>query len=406
MRSYMIRAAVAAALVLPAPLALAQATSTVEQRLQKLEAEQSAMKRQIEERDARIRELEGKLGESPQPAAAQQPAPVPSAPAPAQLAPVVPVPVETVASAEARIEEDRRPTPSGHETWGVYDPGLGFLVARTKAGELDISAYAMGRYLDQNDSDGVFTDHLGNQRTVDGREDIFSHRILIWLKGWLVDPKLTYAITLWTVNTTDQDAIFANLGYSFNKHFNLYVGIVGNPGSRSLQGSHPFWLGNDRVMADEFFRPYFGQGLYANGEITPGLFYQAVLSNSNSALGVKASDLDRKFTRGGSLWWMPTTKEFGPRGAYGDWEWHEDVATRFGISTIFSPEQSYADAGKNPGNTTLRLADSVNLFETGSLAPGVTIRNADYSVAVGGCRREVSRHLPAGRILRAPPGQL
>jgi hypothetical protein len=77
---------------------------------------------------------------------------------------------------------------------------------------------------------------------------------------------------------------------------------------------------------------------------------------------------------------MPTTHEFGPRGAYGDWEWHEDVATRFGISAFTSPEQSFRNADASAGNTTLRFADSVNVFETGALAPGVTIENVDYQV--------------------------
>ena len=45
-----------------------------------------------------------------------------------------------------------------------------------------------------------------------------------------------------------------------------------------------------------------------------------MLGDTNSILGVKSSQLDRKFTTGASVWWMPTTKEFGPRGAYGDWE--------------------------------------------------------------------------------------
>jgi hypothetical protein len=134
-------------------------------------------------------------------------------------------------------------------------------------------------------------------------------------------------------------------------------------------------------MADEFFRPFFGSGIYATGEALPGLWYTASVSNNNSALGVKASQLDRKLSYGGTVWWMPTTHEFGPRGAYGDWEWHEDVATRFGISAFQSPEQSFrSTTGGNPDNTTLRLADSVNLFETGSLAPGVTIDTADYRV--------------------------
>ena len=77
---------------------------------------------------------------------------------------------------------------------------------------------------------------------------------------------------------------------------------------------------------------------------------------------------------------MPTTKEFGPRGAYGDWEQHEKVATRFGVSTTRSPEQPFVNSGGGPDNTTLRLADSVNVFEAGALAPGVTVDRVDYRV--------------------------
>jgi hypothetical protein len=77
---------------------------------------------------------------------------------------------------------------------------------------------------------------------------------------------------------------------------------------------------------------------------------------------------------------MPTTNEFGPRGAYGDWEWHEEVATRIGISASHSPEQRFADATQVPGNTTLKLADGLNVFDTGSLAPGVTVETVDYDL--------------------------
>lgn len=366
-----LRVTVSAALALSASLAFAQgSTLTIEQRLQKLEAEQSEMRRQLAERDAVIEELKKELQ-------AQQAA-----------AAATPEPTERVAdgSAPGTIDSegetaDRRSFTPQVETWGVYDPGKGFRVAKTEFGELDISAYAMARYMNQNDDDGVFTDHLGNARPVDERHDIFSHRIMVFLKGWLGSEKLIYNITFWTVNTTDQDAIFANLGYQFSRKFSLYAGLTGNPGSRSLSGSHPFWLGHDRVMADEFFRPFFGSGIYATGEALPGLWYTATVSNNNSALGVKASQLDRKFTYGGTVFWMPTTHEFGPRGAYGDWEWHEELATRFGLSYVDSPEQSFrSTTGGNPDNTTLRLADSVNLFETGALAPGVTIDNADYRV--------------------------
>ena len=383
----LVRASVAAALGLSATLASAQgAPTSVEERLQRIEAEQSAMKqqqaelqRQLAERDARIKQLESQLQSGRQagaaPVAAEAPRPEPVSGSAVAAAPASPEPTQV-----ARGSPEKGVPAARVETWGEFDPGNGFLVGRNDLGELDISAYALVRYMDQNDSDKVFTDHLGNVRPVDTRNDIYNHRVMVFFKGWLVDPKLVYNIFLWTVNDTDQNAIFGNLGYQFSKKFSLYAGVAGNPGTRSLLGSHPYWLGHDRVMADEFFRPFFGSGVWAIGEITPGLWYDAMLSNNNSALGVKASQLDRKFTSGASLWWMPTTHEFGPRGGYGDYEYHEDVATRFGISEVFSPEQSFADANSSPGNTTLRLADSVNLFETGALAPGVTIDTANYQV--------------------------
>ena len=266
------------------------------------------------------------------------------------------------------------------ERWGFLDPGKGFLLGKGKQGELSLSAYALVRYLNQMPADQTFTDHLGRERPVESRQDIYSHRILVWLTGWMGTPKLQYMIAFWTVNTTDQDALFGNIGYRFNKHFNLWAGINGNPSSRSILGSHPYWLGHDRVMADEFFRAFFTQGIWANGEIVPGLFYNVSMGNTSSTLGVTASQLDRKFTYGGSVWWMPTTKEFGPRGAFGDWEMHEKLATRFGVSASRSPEQRYTDVGEAPGNTALKLVDSVNLFEIGSLAPDVTVTFADYEL--------------------------
>ena len=265
------------------------------------------------------------------------------------------------------------------ETWGEFSPGQGFLIGRGEAGELSISGYTLARYINQTPGQQDFTDHLGNVRNVDGRNDIFSARVMIFFKGWLGTPKLVYNLTLWTVNTTDQRALFGMVGYQFHRKFSLYAGLNGIPGARSMFGSHPFWLGHDRVMADEFFRPFFGSGVWAQGEPIPGLWYSAMVANNSSALSVTASQLDRKFSTGESVWWMPTTKEFGPRGAYGDWEWHETVATRFGVSTSQSPEQRFTNNITDAsGNTVIRLADSVNIFDAGALVPGVTVDHVDY----------------------------
>jgi hypothetical protein len=132
-------------------------------------------------------------------------------------------------------------------------------------------------------------------------------------------------------------------------------------------------------MADEFFRPYFTNGAWAQGEILPGFWYNAMVGNNNSALGIKAVELDRKLSYGASMWYMPTTREFGPRGAYGDWERHDKVATRFGIGAVKSPENRQSTTG-SVNNTTLRLADSLNVFDTDSLAPGVSVESVDYYV--------------------------
>jgi hypothetical protein len=78
---------------------------------------------------------------------------------------------------------------------------------------------------------------------------------------------------------------------------------------------------------------------------------------------------------------MPTTKEFGPQGAYGDWENHEHLATRFGVSTIRSRENRFTESpAGSPDNTTIRLADSLNVFDTGSLARGVTVQEVSYQL--------------------------
>ncbi len=179
------------------------------------------------------------------------------------------------------------------ETWGEFDPGSGFLLGRSSAGELSISGYALTRYVNQTPGEQTFIDHLGNERTVDGRNDIWPHRVMIFLKGWVGNPRLIYAVTFWTVLDTNQNAIFGNIGYQFSRKFSVYAGLNGHPGTRSLQGSHPFWLGQDRVMADEFFRPFFGSGVWAQGEAVPGLWYNVMLSNTNSILGVTSSELDR-----------------------------------------------------------------------------------------------------------------
>ena len=266
-------------------------------------------------------------------------------------------------------------------TWNVYEPGKGFDVAKTDYASLNISGYLVARYLNQLPADQSFVDHNGNQQTIDTRQDFQLHRVMLYFTGHLFNPKFNYNITMWTVNDTAQQAIVGALYYSQSKYLMFGIGWNGIPGTRSMQGSHPYWPSYDRVMADEFFRPYFTQAFFAEGYLPHRLNYKFSIGNNLSNLDITAVKLTRDLSKGVSLSWMPTTGEFGPRGAFGDYEEHESLATRFGVAYTNSREDRFnSSASVTPDNTTLRLGDSLLLFGTGSLAPAVTVQKATYQL--------------------------
>jgi hypothetical protein len=106
-----------------------------------------------------------------------------------------------------------------------------------------------------------------------------------------------------------------------------------------------------------------------------------VLGNNLSILGVKASNLKRHFSKSISLSWMPTTGEFGPRDGIGDFENHERLATHFGTSYTHSRDNRFNNTGTPaPDNTQVRMSDGGLFFETGALAQGVTVIEANYDL--------------------------
>ena len=89
----------------------------------------------------------------------------------------------------------------------------------------------------------------------------------------------------------------------------------------------------------------------------------------------------RALTTSLSLWVLPTTGEYGPRGGFVDYERHEQLATRFGASYTHSSENRFSQASVlAPDNTQIRISDSLLLFEKGALADGVTVLNARYDL--------------------------
>jgi len=261
---------------------------------------------------------------------------------------------------------------------GEFTPGRGFDMVRTKFGTLNISIYANARYLNQLPGIQTWHDHLGRPREFVGRNDFFWHRTMIWFSGWLGTPKLTYAATVWTVFTTQQSLIYGNIQYKANEHFRFGIGVGPNLSVRSMQGPFPFYASTDRTMGEEALRGGFTNGVWMTGEIVPRLRYNLMLGNNLSSLGIKAANLTRDLSKSATIWWMPTTGEYGPRGGFGDFEHHEKPATRFGASFVHSREDRFNNIGTpSPDNTQVRMTDGVLFFETGALADNVTVDNAD-----------------------------
>src|ERR1043166_7756654 len=160
---------------------------------------------------------------------------------------------------------------------GRYTPNLGFRLANTEWGDLNVSIYTYVRYLNQKGLDPSYQDAFGNTKSVQQRQDIQLLKLQIKFLGWILNPKLRYFLYAWTSNANQgqeaQLVLAGNLQYTFNKYFTLGGGIRSLPGTRSVEGNFPFWMNVDsRMIADEFMRPSYTSGIWATGEITDRLW--------------------------------------------------------------------------------------------------------------------------------------
>ena len=238
------------------------------------------------------------------------------------------------------------------------------------------------RYLNTMSSDDTFTDHLGNVRDVHKRNDITVNRAMFILGGYVFDKRLRYSMTVWTSAGSASIVVAGNIGWQFNKKLTITGGYTGVPGSRSLVNTFPFFATTDRTMADNFFRPAFTQGVWANGEITKGLHYLAFVGNGLNTLNIAATKIDTNLLTSGSIWWEPLGDYSEPgksRNMYDDFFAQKKVRIRIGTSYTRSREDRFSNLDQtNPDNTSLHNSDGVLTFSTGAFAPGVTVEKATY----------------------------
>ncbi|HKP36502.1 MAG TPA: hypothetical protein VJT71_06560 [Pyrinomonadaceae bacterium] len=240
------------------------------------------------------------------------------------------------------------------------------------------------RYLNTQNSKETFTDHLGVVREVHSRNDITVNRAMFILGGYMFSKKLQYSMTVWTSAGAASIVVAGNIGWRFNKALTLTGGYTGVPGSRSLVGTFPFFQPIDRSMADNFFRPGFTQGVWANGEPVQGLNYLVFVGNGLNTLNITANKIDTSLLFSGSVWWEPLGAYSEPgksRQMYDDYFASSKARIRIGTSFTRSREDRFSDTDQSsPDNTSIYNSDGVLAFATGAFAPGVTVQKATYKM--------------------------
>jgi hypothetical protein len=363
------------------------------QDLHSMARRQQELESQVREQGARIQELERMVRDlvsaraSPGAAPLASPGTEPSTPtAVAQAA--APAAAQSGSPSSAESTSPVVAKTAAYAEGPEYIPNLGFKLYESDKAQIYMRLFSYARYLNQKGLDPTYTDFFGNTKTVDQREDIQLNKFFLPFSGWFLDPKWRYYLYVWSANTAQGDAAqvvgAGNLSYVANRHLTIGAGITSLPSVRSTEGQFPYWLSVDaRLTADEFFRGSYTSGVWVKGEVMPGLNYMAMLGNNLSTLGISASQLDNTLdTWSVMLNWLPTTGEFGPLQAFGDFENHQQLATRVGIHFTHSTEDAQSQPGTNAiDNTQIRLTDGSVIFTPSLFGPGINVEKVRYEMA-------------------------
>jgi hypothetical protein len=288
---------------------------------------------------------------------------------------VPPAAVPPAAAAPAAAQGESAPAPA----WNAPHYDEGFVLASTPEGglpfRLRLNHVSQFKYSNTMAVHKTFTDHLGRVRDVLRRNDIQLTRDVFYFSGFVFDRRLDYNIILYT-STADLTATAAGyVGFVFHKAFALRAGFFSLPSLRAMTGTYPYFHGTDRGMSTNYMRPGFTQGIWADGELFPGFNYIAMAGNSLNTLNLTAARIDHNFAYAASVWY--DWNDFGK--AWNDYERHDAVALRFGSAFTWAREDRLSDlTTSTPENNATYMSDGTLLFETGSLADGITVSLANF----------------------------
>ena len=241
--------------------------------------------------------------------------------------------------------------------------------------KLQVNHVSQFKYTNTLAVDRTFTDQLGREHEVLKRNDLQLARDVFYFTGFVLTPRLDFALLIYTSTATLSATPGGYVGYVFSEAFALRAGFFSLPSVRSLAGTFPLFHGTDRSMANNYVRPGFTQGIWADGELFPGFSYIAMLGNALNTFEVPASVIDNTFAYAATIWY--DWNDFGK--PWNDQEYRETAALRIGTAFTFAPEDRLSDLSvETPENNAIFISSGLPLFLTGALAQDVTIRLADY----------------------------
>lgn len=333
---------------------------------QDLSAMQQSVQKQIADFDARIAAIEAKLDVARE---------------------IVRRRAEIARIAPPAAEEDSGGS-LAPEAEGPFIVGTGLVLAEGDNAGLALGVNGYVRYLNQGGLNPTYTDSFGRTFQIHKRQDAQLNRLQLQFRGWMFDERFRWTFYAWTQNVSQGDpaqvVVGGNINYTFSDALRLWAGIFSIPSTRTTAQSFPNWLMIDhRGLADEFFRGSYTTGIQATGKLPHRLFYNVSITDNLSQLGVSASQMAFGLdTYSGTLYWMPTTGEYGPGFGFGDYEYHDKLATLFGIHFTKSREDSQEQPGTNViENAQIRLSDGTLLFSPNAFNTGGQITKATYHMA-------------------------
>ena len=269
-------------------------------------------------------------------------------------------------------------TPQGGWLTSHYDKGFVLVSSPEEGGmpfRLVLNHVSQFKYTNSMATNATYTDHNGVVHDVQQRNDIQLARDVFYFSGHAFDPRLDYNILIFTSSATLVATAAGYAGFTFSRGFALRAGYFSLPSMRSMTGNYPFFHGTDRSMATNYFRPGFTQGVWGEGEPLAGFNYIAMVGNSLNTLDIKSANIDNQFAASATVWY--DLNDFGK--PWNDYEHHTSPALRVGSAFTFAREDRLSDlAEAGPENNATFISDGLFLFQTGSLAPDVTVSLANF----------------------------